>query len=137
MAVIIGWVLPGAGHMLLGQRRRGIRIMIGMAVLIVLGVLIGGVDAVDSVRDRLWYFAQLGAGPIVILIDVLNQKVARAMPAPEVYQTMGLGHINAIGTLYIALAGLMNIVVLLDLFRTRGEEGPARRRGDKSQGLYT
>ena len=43
-----------------------------------------------------------------------------------------LGHLNAIGTLYIALAGLMNIVVILDVFAgpDRRNDGPARRKSD-------
>lgn len=108
--------------------------MAGILGLIVFGVLIGGVDVVDSVRDRLWYMAQLGAGPLVVLVDVLNQKVVRTLPQPEQLHTMGLGHINSIGTLYIALAGLMNIVALLDLFRDRASEAPARRAQDAATG---
>jgi TM2 domain-containing membrane protein YozV len=134
LAVILGWLLPGAGHILLGQRTRGLRVMAGILGLVCVGVLIGGVDAVDSVRDKLWYMAQLGAGPIVILVDALNQQVARTLPQPEQFHTMGLGHINAIGTLYIALAGLMNIVALLDLLRARKPEAPARRAQDATAG---
>jgi hypothetical protein len=104
--------------------------MAGILGLVCVGVLIGGVDAVDSVRDKLWYMAQLGAGPIVVLVDVLNQQVARTLPQPAQFHSMGLGHINAIGTLYIALAGLMNIVALLDLLRAREPEAPARRSQD-------
>jgi hypothetical protein len=104
--------------------------MIGMFGLIVLGVLIGGIDAVDSQRDHLWFVAQLGAGPIVVCLDVLNQQLVRALPEADQYRFIGLGHINAIGTLYIALAGLMNIVAVLDLFRERSEEQPSRRAHD-------
>jgi len=106
--------------------------MAGILGLVVMGLLIGGVDAVDSVRDRLWYLSQLGAGPLVIVADLVNQHVARTLEAPAIHHTQGLGHINAIGTLYVALAGLMNIVALLDLLR--GESAPAlgRRSGDRT-----
>ena len=106
--------------------------MIGMLGLLCAGVLIGGLDAVDSQRDHLWYLAQLGAGPIVICVDALNQQLVRALPEAEQYRSIGLGHVNAIGTLYIALAGLMNVVVLLDLFRNRIDEKPSRRKQDAS-----
>jgi TM2 domain-containing membrane protein YozV len=131
LALILGWLLPGSGHLLLGQRIRGLRVMAGIGGLLVLGVLIGGVDAVDSLRDRLWYLAQLPAGPLVIVLDVLSQKVVRTMDAPAGYHAIGLGHINAIGTLYIALAGLMNVVVMLDLFRDRSQEHKHRRQADQ------
>jgi len=106
--------------------------MMGMLGLLCAGVLIGGLDAVDSQRDHLWYLAQLGAGPIVICLDVLNQQLIRALPEAEQYRSIGLGHINAIGTLYIALAGLMNVVVILDVFRDRSDEQPSRRKQDAS-----
>jgi len=117
--------------MLLGQQRRGCRVMIGMLGLLMAGVLIGGVDAIDSQRDGWWFLPQLGAGPIVIALDVLNQQVIRTLPEVEQYRSIGLGHVNAIGTLYIALAGLMNIVAILDLFHDRNDEPSGRPKQDE------
>ena len=118
--------------MLLGQRRRGARIMIALLGLVFAGLLIGGLDAVDSQRDEYWYMAQFGAGPIVIVADMLNQQLIRSLPESEQYASIGLGHINAIGTLYVALAGLMNIVAVLDVFRDRTGEQPKRRADDRT-----
>jgi hypothetical protein len=46
---------------------------------------------------------------------------------------VGLGRVNEMGTLFIALAGLMNLVVILDVLYARAEPEPKperRRRGD-------
>ena len=90
--------------------------MLGAFILIGLGLLLGGIDVVDMQQDRYWFVAQAGNGPVAFLLDYVNQSMLKtAAPATQAKLT-SLGHLNAIGTLYIALAGLMNIVTGL-IFR--------------------
>jgi hypothetical protein len=151
MAAILAWVWPGLGHISLGQRRRGLLIMFGVLFLFVSGLLIGGLDVVDHKRDKLWFLAQSLCGPVTFVADVANQGVVKRMPDnwerngdwkrrylerdPDVLAQLkgtSLGRVNEIGTLYIALAGLMNLVVILDaLHRAPGE--PAIRHGRRSE----
>jgi len=133
LAGILAWVVPGLGHFMLGQRIRSIRILAGMCVLILGGLLIGGIDAVDSKNDGLWFIAQVCAGPIVLGIDVLNQQYVHNLSPEAQIPWRSLGHVNSLGTLYIALAGLMNVVVILDaVYPVRRDERHARRKGDRS-----
>jgi hypothetical protein len=131
LAGILAWVVPGLGHYVLGQRVRGIRIFAGMALLIFGGLFIGGVDTVDSKNDNLWFMAQACAGPVVLGVDVINQKYVKELPAADQIAWRSLGHVNSVGTLFIALAGLLNVVVILDAFYpARRDERYARREGD-------
>lgn len=131
LAGILAWVVPGLGHYVLGQRVRGIRIFAGMALLIFGGLFIGGVDTVDSKNDSLWFMAQACAGPVVLGVDVINQKYVKELPAADQIAWRSLGHVNSAGTLFIALAGLLNVVVILDaLYPARRDERYARREGD-------
>ncbi len=119
--------------------------MAGMFLLIGGGLFVGGLDAVDRREDRLWFVAQAGCGPIVFALDFGNETLLktgrigslldRPMPpgAPRtgavVSDRKGLAHANEFGTLFIALAGMMNVVVILDAgFRrgdaSRGTKGP-------------
>ncbi len=118
-AVMLGWILPGLGHVSIGQKRRGYLIMGGILFLVVCGVLIGGIDAVDHRKDGLWFIAQVWCGPIVVGVDLLNQALIAPLPAVEKATRVGLSHANEIGTLFIAMAGLMNFVVLLDVVQTK------------------
>ena len=107
--------------------------MLGAFILIGLGLLLGGIDVVDMQQDRYWFVAQAGNGPVAFLLDYVNQSMLKtAAPATQAKLT-SLGHLNAIGTLYIALAGLMNIVVMLDAFAgpDRHDDGPTRRSTDR------
>ena len=131
-AALLGWILPGLGHVFIGQRTRGVLIMCGVFFLIAFGLLIGGLDTVDMKRDQLWFMAQAGNGPVAFILDFFNQSLLKSASAEYQASMTSLGNLNSIGTLYIALAGLMNIVVILDAFAgpDRANDGPARRSTD-------
>ncbi len=134
-AALLAWIWPGLGHISLGQRRRGRLIMLGVLFLFGAGLLIGGVDSVDRREDSLWFAAQALCGPVAFAADLANQVlVKKPMPTgydpdhPDAgsirarYSRKSLGRVNEMGTLYCALAGLMNLVVILDALY-----GPPRR----------
>ncbi len=133
-AAFLGWICPGLGQIMLGHRRRGLLAMTGILGLFLCGIFIGGVDCVDRREDRLWFYAQAGAGPIAFAADwtnsglLKNGKVGELIesppsnpraPAPLVSSFKTVTVASEIGTLYCALAGLMNIVVLLDALKRR------------------
>ncbi len=145
---LLGWVLPGLGQWSAGARKRGILAGVGVIGLFLSGLLVGGLDCVDSTEDRLWFAGQVGAGPLVIAADMANSyylKSGRAAPliasavpygtamnpedVPKISSFKGLAHSNEFGTLLVFLAGLMNIVVLLDA-GIRQSEAPSRRAVD-------
>ena len=128
-AFLLGWILPGLGHISIGQKRRGVLIMVGILFLVTCGALVGGIDAVDHNKDGLWFIAQVWCGPVVLGIDLLNQLFIAPLPIADKATYVGLSHANEIGTLFIAMAGLMNFVVLLDLFQAK--------RGDDLVHIYT
>ena len=122
-AIVLGWLLPGLGHVSVGQKRRGFLIMGGALFLVFCGTLVGGIDAVDHNKDGLWFIAQVWCGPVVVGIDLLNQTFIAPLPIADKVTLVGLSHANEMGTLFIAMAGLMNFVVLLDVIHAkRGED---------------
>ena len=123
----LGWIFPGLGHMSKGQKRRGFLIMFGVLFLVLCGILVGGIDAVDHKQDVLWFIAQVWCGPIVIGVDLLNQVFIAPLPIAERASLVGLGHANEIGTLFIAMAGLMNFVVMLDALQSKNKSDLERR----------
>lgn len=155
-AAALGWVVPGLGQIIIGEKRRGILAMIGVLGLFITGLLVGGLDCVDKDEDRLWFAGQVVAGPIAIAAAYGNQTLLKdaapehkvptppspaeqAMSSPVRYvsKAKGLAHANEFGTLLCFLAGLMNLVVLMDaLVRTPGvcpyerREAPSRRTGE-------
>ena len=132
-AAILGWIFPGLGHIGLGQKRRGYLIMSGVLFLIVCGVLVGGVDSVDHKNDGLWFIAQVWCGPVVVGIDLINQTWIIPLPEARRATLVGLSHVNEIGILFTAMAGLMNFVVILDVLKSKDSEDLERREVCKGQ----
>lgn len=101
--------------------------MLGVIFLVICGVLVGGIDAVDHKNDGLWFIAQVWCGPIVIGVDLMNQAWIAPLPISQRATLVGLSHANEMGTLFIAMAGLMNFVVLLDVLHAKKDEDIERR----------
>ena len=140
-AAILAWLWPGLGHISHGDHRRGLRVMFGVLFLFLGGILIGGVDSVDRRADPLWFLAQVLCGPIALAADAVNQSLVKPRPAgwQQLYvqgdetvrrllRRKGLGHVNEIGTLYSALAGLMNLVAILDALNPPYRRAESKRR---------
>lgn len=123
-AGIYGWLWPGAGHIAQGRKKRGVLVMFGVLFLFFTGILIGGVDVVDREEDHLWFLAQALNGPVAFGADYVNQGRKQSVPA---VQRQSLAHVNEIGTLFVALAGLMNLVVILDALQPHHADLPERR----------
>jgi TM2 domain-containing membrane protein YozV len=130
----LGWIWPGLGHLRNGEGRRGRLVMLGVVGLFLLGVLIGGVDCVDRREDGLWFVAQAGAGPIAFATDAANTYLLKSGRMGELLSTVqpngsvtqvnvfrSVGVVNDMGTLFTAMAGLMNLAAVLDAMR-----GPRR-----------
>lgn len=88
--------------------------MFGVLFLVMTGILVGGIDAVDRVEDHLWFYAQSLCGPLAFVIDFANQSIVKGLPDERLIRAEGLARVNEMGTLFVALAGLMNLVVILD-----------------------
>jgi len=113
-AAIAACVWPGLGHIVGRHHKRGFLIMFGVLFLFISGLLVGGLDCVDRKEDSLWFIAQAGCGPIAFAADLINQNVIKKLPEEKRLLTVNPTHPNEIGTLFIAMAGLMNLVVILD-----------------------
>ncbi len=62
VATALAWLVPGAGHVLLGRTLRGMILFVCINGLFWAGVAVGGVFTVDPYQQRLWAAAQLATG---------------------------------------------------------------------------
>jgi len=147
IAGILALVLPGLGHFYLKERARAVWIAVGVFGLFFGGIFIGGIDVVDSREDRVWFMlTNLPMGPTVLVVDWLHQnrfkviddgRLRSAWPGEtrgadgRVKPAIGdqpppniksIGRTNEIGTLFCALGGFLNLIVIVDAaFRTEVE----------------
>ena len=104
---VIGWLVPGAGHLWLGRRSKGLVFLLTLSLMFAIGLLLRGrLFPLDSIADPLVFLAALadvGLG--------LPYAVARFVGA-------GAGDVRALtfeyGNSFIITAGLLNVLVIID-----------------------
>ncbi len=56
--MVLAWIIPGAGHVYLGRKVRGVILFVTITSTFWAGIAIGGVMTVDSRYESWWFAAQ-------------------------------------------------------------------------------
>ncbi|MBL7215981.1 MAG: hypothetical protein ISS71_09915 [Phycisphaerae bacterium] len=112
--IIVGlaaWVIPGAGHFLLRERKRAIIIFITITALFLTGLYVGSIGIVNHETSKPWFMAQVLYSPAV---GILSQKVTVGYLDADGNQQeyTSFGHPCDIGQLYTGVAGLLNLLCI-------------------------
>lgn len=104
----LAWLVPGAGHLLLGRRQKGLVFLVALPAMFAVGLWLEG---------RL--FPLELSDPLVFLGAIAN----RGIGAPYFLARMmdaGAGTVTAVayeyGNTFLMSAGLLNFLVILDAF---------------------
>lgn len=93
VAGVLAFLVPGAGHVFLGQTKRGLLIGAGILGLFFGGMLIGGLSVIDSksgrLENRISFFGQAAVGPVAIAVDRLHQAMFKGVD-PETNRVRAL-----------------------------------------------
>jgi len=137
VAALAAWVLPGLGHYLLGERQRGSILAAGIGVLWLAGFLIGGISVFDHVEHPAWFLGQMlvapSVGADVALQALKSPRGAAPMPDEQPRYEPGYGRVNEQGTLYTALAGLLNLLAIMDVLYRDGKRQRLDISGDQER----
>ncbi len=130
-AAAAGWLVPGLGHWFIGQRQRAVILAVTIGSLWVTGLVIGGLDVCDRQRNSAWFILQSLVAPSLAVdwyqSQLLPIKSDEDWSSTELVRSAmepSFGHPNEQGILYTALAGLLNLLVILDVIYRDGEPGP-------------
>lgn len=100
---LLAWAIPGAGHLLIKERKRAVIIFITIVGLFLAGLYIGSVAVVDSAGAGLWYIAQIMASPAVAIVAHITKTGSY-----DVY-----GRCADTGQIYTSIAGLLNLLCIV------------------------
>jgi hypothetical protein len=101
---LLAWLVPGAGHLALNDRRRAAVIGIAVILTFLAGLYIGSIGVIDPVGARPWYVAQIMNSPVVFFLGRLS-----ATGSFPVYARP-----NEIGQIYTSTAGLLNLLCIVN-----------------------
>src|SRR5262245_23667858 len=105
---IAAWAIPGAGHLWLGRRTKGLVFLVSLTLLFAIGIGVGG---------RLFPFDF--SEPLVGLAALADLGIG----VPYFVATslgLGDGHVRAVtyeyGNTFVMAAGLLNLLVVIDVY---------------------
>jgi len=106
LALIAGWLIPGAGHFLLRKWIRGSLLFISILSMFLIGIALKGKiysPNTAELLDILNFFGALGTGLLYFIARVFDIGAASVQVAVADY-----------GTKFIVVAGLLNIISAVD-----------------------
>jgi hypothetical protein len=137
IAGVLTWVVPGAGHWYLGQRGFATVFFVAITLPYLSGVAIGGVKANVNPHANKWLFvAEMGIGSYAAAFYGLNlatseitmqqaasiHELNKLEPA-KVRQYISFYPESEVAQIYLAAAGLLNLLAILDAITRAQQRG--------------
>jgi hypothetical protein len=113
-AFVLAWLVPGAGHALMGKWKKGLFFLAILGATCLFGLWIVGFRSVTFEDNPFYYVGQFGSGSTMLLHELLSAEkaVPRAGVEPSWFDP---------GLLYVCVVGLLNLVVTLNVMDIRVE----------------
>jgi hypothetical protein len=110
-ACLLAWLLPGAGHLYLRRKRKGLVLMAALGVLFVMGVALGArlqmYFGLDDPLALLRSLAQVGIGAPYFVARWLGFEAGSLTAVTHEY-----------GNTFSEVGGLLNVLAILDAHDT-------------------
>jgi hypothetical protein len=117
---LLGWLLPGLGHWVVGRRDRAVFFGVQILGLFLAGLVLSDFRCISPLdRHPVWAVIQVPCGGPMLLVAALTAKL----------QIAGDSVTYSTGCLYTAVACLLNVVALCDLYDLTE---PAERRAART-----
>ena len=112
VAVLAGWVVPGAGHLLMRRPGRGILVFVSVLVMFLLGLMMRGPlfqpmggDLLTTIIYYGGFIAHITTGAPYFLAVALGYSQADIA-----------GHVHDYGSKFLVAAGLLNVLAMVDAY---------------------
>jgi len=101
---LLAWLVPGAGHLLIKEKKRAIIIFTTIALTFCAGLYVGSIGVINPVGAKPWYVAQIMNSPIVAVLGYVVTTGDYSV----------FGRPNEIGQIYTSIAGLLNLLCIVN-----------------------
>ena len=106
LVLVSGWLIPGAGHFLLGKWIRGTLLFLAIFLMFVIGIALKGKVYLPNTGDPLDilnFVGDLGLGVLYFVTRIFDLGASTVQLAIADY-----------GTKFIVVAGLLNVISAID-----------------------
>ena len=106
VAPIVGWLIPGAGHLIQKRYVRGILLMVSVVAMFLIGLGMNGRvygPNGGDILEMLGFVGDLGSGALYFLARIMGWGQAAAAHATADY-----------GKTFVIVAGLLNFIAVAD-----------------------
>jgi hypothetical protein len=110
--VVLGWLIPGAGHFLLKRPGRGALLAACVAAMFLLGLMMRGALFQPQSGDLLTtviYWGGFIGNLLSGILYIFTRWLGYAQPDVA-------GHVHDYGTKFLVAAGLLNLLAMVDAF---------------------
>lgn len=125
---VAGWLVPGGGHFVAGQKKLAWIFFAAITFLFVSGLVLGGMkNLINPATNRWLFMAEMGIGGYTVPLLLINNAVGEIRPAdlarqdylqnvdPQVYLKYVAPYPAAdVAYIYLLTAGLLNVLAILD-----------------------
>ena len=108
----LGWLIPGAGHLMLKRTGRGVLLLLAVTGMFACGLMMRGAmfqpqsgDLLTTVINTGGFLGDIASGLLYLLSVWLGYN------QPDM-----AGHVHDYGTKFLVTAGLLNVLALVDAF---------------------
>ncbi len=108
-AFLLGWLLPGLGHAVLGRWRKGVFFLAILGATWTAGMWLSGFRSIAWEDNPFYYLGQYGSGATFLAAKCISAE--KAFPRPDLHPSW-----FDPGLLYVCVVGLLNLVVALNVF---------------------
>lgn len=123
IVALLAWVIPGAGHFFIKERKRAAIIFVTITATMLTGLGVGSIAVINPVGPGWpWYIGQMLASPAVAAVPHIKAKIESNINEQreqaqgkgfETYKIVSYGKPQDIGQIYTAIAGGLNVLCIL------------------------
>ena len=130
LAIVLAWLVPGAGHLILGWRFRSAAIAVLLLGMFWFGEATAGGWAVIREEHDYFYWAQIGNGLSTVLADKLQWGDVTPKGGEGIDRT--IPPFLTTGILLTSISGLLNMLLIIHVMdpRTWDSRPPAPAPGE-------
>lgn len=119
---LAGWIVPGGGHLMVGKKDKAAIIFAGVVLAFAIGIYIGSVGVINPVVEFLWFIPQMMVSPAVKLLGMMTVKDG----------IESFGKPNEIGQIYTSMAGMLNLLCVVNAVYLANLKVLAKAKGEKA-----